>query len=283
MPNRKEIKLQIGTNVIQTGAAYDWDCLSVVGDDYMDADISLENLAAGDGAYIKNTRYQPRYVDVTFRSRLSSPAQIDATELLLKQYLSIKCESILTIYKNGVERVGYGRITDVKKARDWKWNHIPMITVTFVMPDPWFIGGTFTDPFSSSTPLISFPLSFIKNVGLTVGAIVSGNAVTFTVGGHEKTGFVLTLTASGTVVNPKVTDANGEFVTIKETMSTGDIAVISTVARDKYTTLNGVVCKYDRLSSFPEMAVGSVTLTVSADSGVNNLVKSLAWSERYRG
>lgn len=283
MPDRKEIRLQVGTNVIQTGAAYDWICASVVGDDYMDADISLENLAAGDGAYIKNTRYQPRYVDITIRSKLSSSAQIDATELLLKQYLSIKCDSILTIYKNGVERVGYGRVADVKKSRDAKWNSIPMVTITFVMPDPWFIGGSFADPFYSSTPLISFPLSFITGVGLTVGAIVSGNSISFTVGGHEPTGFILTLTANGTVVNPKVTDANGEFVTIKETMSTGDVAVISTVARDKYTTLNGVVCKYDRLSSFPEMAVGSVTLTVSADSGIGNLVKSLAWSERYRG
>lgn len=283
MPDRKEIRLQVGTNVIQTGAAYDWICVSVVGDDYMDADISLENLAAGDGAYIKNTRYNPRYVDITIRSKLNSSAQIDATELLLKQYLSIKCDSILTIYKNGVERVGYGRVADVKKSRDAKWNSIPQVTITFLMPDPWFIGGEFTNPFYSAQPLISFPLSFITGVGLTVSTVVSGNAIALTVGGHEPTGFVLTLTASGTVVNPKVTVASGDYVTVKETMSTGDVVVISTVARDKYTTLNGVVCRYDRLSSFPVFEVGSNIVDVSADSGVSFLTKSLAWSERYRG
>ena len=49
MPDRKEIKLQIGTNVIQTGAAYDWNLLSIQGDDYMDVDVSITNLGAADG------------------------------------------------------------------------------------------------------------------------------------------------------------------------------------------------------------------------------------------
>jgi len=284
MPDRKEIKLQIGTNVIQTGADYDWDCLSVQGDDYMEADVSLEEIATDDGSYeLRPPRYLPRYIDLEIRSKVTTSAQIDATELLLKSYMDAKASSILTIYKNGVERIGYGRIADVKKRRGAKWNEKPYILVTFVMPDPWFVGELNTHMFRAETPLISFPLSFIVDVGLTTGVVVSGNDIMFTVGGHESAGFILTLTASGAVVNPKVANAAGDYVTIKETLADGDIAVISTMKRDKYTTLNGVVCRYDRLSEFFALAVGSNTLTVSADSGVDNLSKSLTWRERYRG
>lgn len=283
MPDRKEIKLQVGTNVIQTGPEYDWYCLSVQGDEYMEADVSIENYAAGDGGYIKNIRYQARYIDIVIRSRLETSEQIDATELQLKSYLDSKAESILTIYKNGVERIGYGLVADVKKSSKAKWNDKPMVTITFVMPDPWFVGEERENTFVSVAPLISFPLSFIADVGLTSGVVVSGNEITFTVGGHDPCGFVLTLTATDAVVNPKITNADGDYVCVKETLADNDIIVISTLARDKYTKLNGVVCRYDRLSEFFSLEAGSNTLTVSADSGADNLVKSIRWSERYRG
>jgi hypothetical protein len=283
MPDRKEIRLQIGTNVIQTGADYDWNCIRVQGDDYMDVDVSLEDLAAGDGSYEKNVRYEKRTIDIHINSRLYSAAQIDATELLLKSYLDSKAAGVLTIYKNGVERTGYGRIESVKKPRGLKWNERPYVIISFVMPNPWFLGEQMTNPFYSSSPLFSFPLAFPAGIGVSSGFVISGNDVTFTVAGHDAPGFVLTLTASGAVVNPKVMDSDGNYVIIKETLASGDVAVISTVARDKFTTLNGEICRYDKLSDFFALKIGSNTLTVSADSGVGNLTKSLAWRERYRG
>lgn len=283
MPDRKEIKLQVGTNVIQTGEAYDWDLISIQGDDYMDVDVSVENLGAQDGAYLKSIRYQPRYIDVVIRSGLSSSAQIDATELQLKSYLDSKLAAELTIYKNGVTRIGFGYIASVKKPMNLKWNKQPFLTITVILPNPWLFGEETENTFNAETGLICFPLSFIADVGLTAGVAVSGNEITFTVGGHDPCGFVLTLTATGACVNPKITDANGDYVRVLETMADEDVVVISTIARDKFTELNGVVCKYDRLSDFFTLAVGSNTLTVSADSGVDNLVKSLTWRERYRG
>jgi len=283
MPDRKEIKLQIGTNIIQTGTAYDWDLISIQGDEYMDVDVSVENLGARDGAYLKSIRYQPRYIDLILRSALSTGAQIDATELLLKSYLDSKLSTELTIYKNGVTRVGFGYIAKVEKPRNLKWNSVPYLTVTIILPNPWLFGDENTDTFKAETGLISFPLSFIADVGLTAGVAVSGNTITFTVGGHDPCGFVLTLTASGATINPKIANADGDYVRVLETLADQDVVVVSTVEGDKYTELNGVVCKYDRLSDFFGLAVGSNTITISADSGVDNLVKSLAWRERYRG
>jgi len=283
MPDRKEIRLQIGTNIIQTGAEYDWICASVQGDDYMDVDVALEDLAAGDGSYEKNVRYEKRSIDIHIMSKLYSAAQIDATELLLKSYLDSKAAGVLTIYKNGVERTGYGRIEEVKKPRGFKWNERPYVIISFVMPNPWFLGEQITNPFYSSSPLFSFPLAFPVGIGVSSGFVISGNDVTFDVAGHDAPGFVLTLTASDAVVNPKVMDSDGNYVMIKESMVSGDVAVISTVSRDKYTTLNGEICRYDKLSDFFALKIGSNTLTVSADSGIGNLTKSLAWRERYRG
>ena len=103
-----------------------------------------------------------------------------------------------------------------------------MVTITFMMPDPWFVGEERENTFVSATPLISFPLSFIADVGLTSGVVVSGNEITFTVGGHDPCGFVLTLTATDAVVNPKITNADGDYVCVKETLADNDIIVIST-------------------------------------------------------
>lgn len=283
MVSRKEIKLQIGTNLIQTGADYDWNLLSIKGDDYMDADVSIEDYASGDGGYIKNTRYNPRYIDMHIRSKVTSDALIDATELLLKSYVDSKIESTLTVYKNGVERIGYGRIADVKKPSGAKWYETPYIIVTFLMPDPWFVGEQQTDTFVSETALMCFPLSFITGVGLTTGAVTTGNEITFTMAGHEESGFVATLTASGAVVNPTITNQDGDYIKVLKTLADGDIITISTVRGDKYVRFNGTYCKYDRLSTFFCLEVGSNTITVSADSGVADLSKQLDWRERYRG
>lgn len=283
MVDRKELKLQIGTNVIQTGADYDWNLISIKGDDYMDADVSIEDYASGDGGYIKNTRYEPRFIDMRIMSKAVSDEQINATQLLLHSYMCSKVDSIITVYKNGVERIGYGRIADLKKVDGVKWYDPPYIIITFVMPDPWFTGEQFTNEFVSFTPVMSFPLSFIADVGLTVGITSSGNEVTFDYAGHEDAGFVLTLTARGAVVNPKVTNQDGLYVKVLKTLADGDIITISTVRGDKYVKCGTTSCKYDRLSTFFDLEVGSNTLTVSADSGIGLLTKSLTYRERFRG
>ena len=283
MVDRKEIKLQIGSNIIQTGAGFGWILSSCKGDDYMDIDVSMDDYAVGDGAYITNSRYEPRYIDLAIRSTASIDADINAAELLLKSYMDSKVDAILTIYKNDVVRVGYGRIAKVKKVDGLKWHQAPYITVTFLMPNPWLIGETVTECFLTELPLMTYPMSYLEHTPVTVGLAVGGNSKTFTVGGNGDTGFVLTLTATGAVVNPSIENQDGREIITIATLASGDVMTISTVTRDVYVKKNGVACRYDLSSDFFQLAVGANTLTVSATSGVDNASKSLTWKENYRG
>ena len=55
------------------------------------------------------------------------------------------------------------------------------------------------------------------------------------------------------------------------------------LARNVYVKKNGVACPYNLASDFFQLSVGSNTLTVAADSGVDNMTKSITWKELYRG
>jgi hypothetical protein len=283
MVDRKEIKLDIGGNVIQTGESYEWILARCVGDDYPDIDASYEELADGDGSYPNVVRYPTRHVDLRIMSKADSYAEINAAELLLKSYMDAKSDAVLTIWKNGVKRIGYGNINKVAKRSGAKWYEAPFIDVTFAMPDPLFVGDEETGEFLTSIPLLTFPLSCIVGTNITASYATDGTIMNVTNTGHEECGFELTLTASGAVVNPTVTNQDGKFIAAIVTMASGDVLTINTKRRLKKVRLNGVVCKYDLSSEFFGLAVGANTLTLSADSGVANLTKEIKWPPRFRG
>ncbi|MEA4869895.1 MAG: phage tail family protein [Christensenella sp.] len=281
MPSRKEFKLQIGSLCVQTGEGTGWRCTEINGDDYLDLDASVKEYAAGDGGQIQNDRFPTRYIDLNLQADVEY-GEIDATDAFLKAFLDGKTDAVLTIYKGTTQKVGYGRVVAVKK-KETRWMRKPDIMITFMMPNPWFSGSAYTESFVSDLPLATYPLSYLPDTPITVGLSIGGNSRTFTVGGHGDTGFVLTLTAIGAAVNPSVENQDGREIITFATMESGDVMTISTVTRGVYVKLNGVLCRYDLSSDFFQLSAGLNTLTVSADSGVGSLQKSITWKELYRG
>lgn len=281
MVDRKEIKLVIGSNVVRTGTAYDWDLLSLKGEDAMDYDITLEQLST-DEAYTKNSRFLPRYITAEIRSKDRTDALIDARYLQVTDYFDNAAECTLTVYSHGIERYISCRI-DARENLSKKWYEPPHYRITLVAESPWMRGAEITNTFRSSLRLTFFPLTFMVSDGMSTGVSTTGNSVTFDYNGHTEAGFTLTLTASGAVVNPKVTNQNGDYVRVLKTMADGDVVTISTVFRQKGVRCDGVACKYDRLSTFFSLEKGSNTLTISADSGETSLTKSLVYRELFRG
>lgn len=280
MVERKEIRLDIGGNVIQTGEGYAWILASCVGDDYPDIDATFEEIADGDGSYQNTVRYPTRYIDLKIKS---TAEDVNATELLLKSYMDAKTSATLKIYKNGVERIGYGSIVKVAKHAGAKWYDKPYIDITFAMNDPLFVSDEESGEFMSSIPLLTFPLSCIVGTGITCSYSTDGTIMNVVNTGHEACGFALTLTADGAVVNPTVTNQDGKFITALVTMTLGDVLTINTKRRAKSVRLNGAICKYDLSSEFFGLEAGANALTLSADSGVAALTKEITWLKRFRG
>lgn len=277
-----QVKLQIGVNIIQTGDAYDWRLTHIIGDTFMVADVKIGEYANKDGGYPQKQRYFSREITLYVQSKLGSAEQINATWLQLKSYMNVKLDTTISLQKHGVTRIGYGLITEVRKRDEdgMKWNQAADIKVVVTMPDPWFSSEEIQREFITSTPLFSFPFA-IWEEGFTVGVVTSGDSLTFDVLGENEPGFLLTLTALGAVVNPCVTNQNGDYIKALVTMAAGDVLTIYTGGKP-YVRLNGVRCPRHKLSTFYELAFGTNTITVSADSGVDSLTKLISYQERYQ-
>ena len=277
-----QVKLEIGVNLIQTGSSFDWRLTHITNDTFMVADVTIGQYANKHGGYFKKRRYEPREITLYIQSKLGSAAQINATWLQLKSYMLSTRDAVFTLYKHGVTRTAYGAITEVKKRDEdgMKWVVPADIKVVFTAPDPWYTSEEISRPFLSEIPLFMFPFTILAE-GVTTGVVVSGNSITFDVEGDDNPGFLLTLTANGAVVNPAVTNQDGLYVKAMKTMAAGDVIAIYTGAKP-YVRYNGVLCPRDRASRFYELAIGSNTLTVSADSGADNLTKTISYKERYQ-
>jgi len=277
-----QVKLECGANVVQTGAAYDWTLTHIVEDTFMVADVQIGQYANKDGGYFKKRRFQPREIVMYIQSKLNSAEQIDATWLQLKSYINAKRDGAITLYKHGVVRTAPGAITSVKKRDEdgMAWNVPADIRVVFTAPDPWLLSDDITKAFSSEIPLFMAPFSIFAD-GYTPSVVTAGNTLTFTVGGDDEPGFLLTLTATGACVNPRVTNLAGEYVGAIKTMADNDVITIYTGAKP-YVKYNGAWCSRDRLSTFFPLEIGTNTLTISADSGVTNLIPQLDYAERYQ-
>lgn len=279
--DRAEVRLEIGTNLIQTGAAYDWTLTHITDDTFMVADVQIGQYANRDGGYFKKRRFEPREITMYIQSKLNAPAQIDATWLQLKSYMNAKRDATLTLYKHGVTRTAPGSITEVKKRdENMKWVVPADIKVVFTAPDPWLLSDNVERAFEAELPLLMAPFTIIAD-GFTPSVVSSGNALTFTVGGDDEPGFLLALTATGEVVNPTVTNADGDYIRAIKTLSDGDVLTIKTGVKP-YVRYNGAWCPRDRDSKFFALAIGSNTLTISADSGADNMTKTIEYQERYQ-
>lgn len=280
--DKTQVKLEIGANAIQTGDAYDWTLTHITEDTFMVADVQIGQYANKDGGYFKKRRFEPREVVMYIQSKLNSAAQIDATWLQLKSYMNAKRDGVITLYKHGVVRTAPGAITSVKKRDEdgMAWNVPADIRVVFTAPDPWLLSEDINRAFSAEIPLFIAPFTIIAD-GYTPGVVSAGNELTFTVSGDDEPGFLLTLTATGACVNPKITNADGDYVKAIKTMADGDVITIFTGTKP-YVKYNGAWCSRDRLSTFFTLDIGSNTLTISADSGETNLIPEINYQERYQ-
>lgn len=277
-----QVKLEIGANTIQTGTGYDWLLTHITQDEFMVCDVQIGKYANRHGGYIKKRHFEPREIVMYVQSKLNSPAQIDATWLQLKSYMNCTRDAVLTLYKHGVTRTAPGTIIEVKKRDEdgMKWTVPADIKVVFSAPDPLLLSEDIAKAFTAELPLLLSPLTIIAD-GLTAGVVIAGNSLTFDVGGDDEPGFLLTLTATGAVVNPTVTNADGDYIKAIKTMADGDVITMYTGAKP-YVRYNGAWCPRDMLSDFFTLNIGSNTLTISATSGVDSLTKTIDYQERYQ-
>lgn len=282
-PDFVQVVLQVGTNLIETGTG-DWSLDHIERFRTIDVEVSIEENASSHGGFIRQSRYPSRVIPLVISSERRTKEQLLATRLQLQAYIDFLEDATLTINDNGVTRIAKGRLLEAKipDEQTKKTTSKPVLMIKFLMPDPFFLDQQRELPLSTVLPALYSPLSVFPDVGILGGLVVSGNEITFTVGGQDKdeTGFELTMVVNAVVVNPKVTHQDGKYIRLLGSYSAGQTIVISTI--DMVCTCDGVEQERDIRSKMFYLNLGSNTLTISADSGVDNLTKTVRFFERYR-
>jgi hypothetical protein len=171
---------------------------------------------------------------------------------------------------------------------------VRMHDVSLICPDPFFydIEGSeeamaswvsaFTFPFSSPASGFTFGYQSNEKIKTIQNDIAEDNI-----------GITITITCMGAVTNPSITHIEtGDKITIGHSgkpfeIVTGDVVTITTATGNKHVTLthNGVTSEVNHYltedSVFVQLMRGSNSFGFNADSGLNNMSISIAYTFKY--
>lgn len=141
---------------------------------------------------------------------------------------------------------------------------------------------------SATEPKFKFPWIIPKPDGFIFSQKQTNRLITVENDGDLPVGIKITLTAKGTVINPKVTSIlTQEKIQLQKTLSVGETVTISTVYGQKYIQgiVNGVTSNYIKYLKYPsdwfQLTPGSNSIQYDADSGASYLQGTIEFSPGY--
>lgn len=237
------------------------------------------------GGHPVSRRFGERHLSIHGEVNASSDEEEWAIRRRIIRLMNPLSEIEMQIRMNGVSRT----ITVIPNeapilAKDTFFSPL-QVTLTFIAPDPFYRS---TEPaelaFRRTVPLLTFPLNFMKNTGMTAGYVCATDKVKLINPGDGECGMTAILTATGgTVKNPCLTCGN-KYIRLLVTLQDGDTAEIDTRPGKKNVILNGErKFLFDRTSNFFLLAPGENIVSISADTGVEYLSARLICTPLYFG
>lgn len=231
-----------------------------------------------DGDVINNVQAQPR--DVTIYLRLKQSAGIQRAQRYVMQYVKPKLTGTLHMVRDDLDIKLEGIVTAIDLPR-FTQGCTMAITLYCSMPY-WVDVNTVQAELSTIINLHHFPISFPAE-GVPFGEYDNDLSQHLNNTGDVATGMIITLIATGDVVNPKLTATDGQFIGITDTLQENDEVIINTVKGEKSITKNGtdILNKITEGSHFLQLQTGDNKFTISADEGVNNMYFMLEYRRLY--
>lgn len=159
------------------------------------------------------------------------------------------------------------------------------VKLTFIAPEPFYKDTEKLEfSFRQTVPLMTFPLNFMEDTGMTTGYLRSTDTIRVVNPGDAECGMTAILTASGgTVKNPCLT-CGDKSIRLLVDLEDGDTAEIDTRPRRKNVLVNGErKFVFDRTSDFFLLIPGENYITLSADAGAEFLSVRLSCTPLYFG
>lgn len=240
---------------------------SIDGLDPPEAVINTTHNAGFDGSVFNSAFMSDRVITITLA--INGPAEVNRINLY--KYFKSKFP-VRLFYKNDTRNVYIDGYTRTVAIQFFEIKQIAQIIV--YCPNPNFNEITpDIQQMSNIESLFEFPFA-IEEAGIPFSEITANTEQSITNDGDLETGVQIKISATGTVVNPKVYNTGtGDSIIIDHTMSAGDVINIDTRPGSKAVTLtsNGVttsiVGKLRYGSDWFILQPGDNIFTISADSG----------------
>lgn len=237
-----------------------------------------------DGDTVNSIQAQPR--TVTLYLRLKQSAGIEAAKNYIMQYVKPKLAGTLVLQTDEkiIELAGLIESIDLPR-----FNQGVTMAISIYCSQPYWQDVDFVvQEISEILNLHYFPieeggLAFPAD-GIPFGAYDDDLTQQITNQGDVDTGLIITIIASGAVVNPKIVNAyTGEYIGINDTLAAADAVTITTIKGQKKITKNGqnIIDKIMSGSTFLQLATGTNEFYITADSGMNNVYFMLSYKQRY--
>lgn len=237
-----------------------------------------------DGDTITNIQAQPR--SVILYLRLKETAGIEAAKRYIFQYIKPKLNGTLQLQQDGrnIELVGVVEAIDLPRFAQGC-----TMAITLHCSQPYWRDVDFiVAEISQIIDMHYFPLPegglAFPVEGVPFGAYDEDLTQELTNAGDVETGMVITIIASGLVVNPRIYNTQtGDFIGINDTLQGNDAVTISTIKGQKTITKNGsnIIDKIMPGATFLQLETGTNEFTILADSGINDVYFTLTYKQLY--
>lgn len=245
--------------------------------------INTTQVANMDGSVFNSSRINDRVITITMA--INGPAE--ANRLLLYRYFKTKYP-VRLYYENGVRDVYIDGYVSKFLVEYFEKKQTAQIEISCPMTLFRAVKESVTE-FANIENMFVFPFA-IEAAGIPFSEIALGEQKTIINGGDVETGVVIHLNALGTVLNPKIYNADtGDRMTLSIEMRAGDEITINTRKKEKSITLlrdgvqTNIVGKLDAGSTWFNLIPGDNIFTYEADEFPEHLQCIFIINNQFEG
>ena len=245
-------------------------------------DVALSSYASGNGGYTTKRRFTERELSLSFE--IGKKLEDTLRHTLVSMLSPMRdCEIDVTLGQ--IHRKITAIPCDEPVFSRPTFSDITEVTLYFIAPSVFFSDcDENVARLRESAPLLTFPMNFTSDGGLTAGIYLSNGVRKIFNPGDVECGLVINITAiGGDVVSPEIS-LGDDFIRCPLTLHDGDCLTVDTRERMKNIYYNGERCfTFDRRSTFFSLPVGESVVSIDADDGANYAEAVVSFTPLYCG